>query len=133
MRATALGLALMLTVGVLGLATDCWWRWECLRWEGHWYTDEACLLECGIGCGAICSGAGYAFCVAVGPAGWYAGLSCSVILGGGCAAACWFACEFGCSYWFETCTEWRWYQVCGGGGDPWPPIYPDSSGLEVPW
>lgn len=128
----------MLAAGVLGLATGCWWRWECLRWEGRGYTDQACLLECGIGCGAICSGAGYTFCVAVGPAGWYGGLSCSVIpgvLGGGCAAACYFVCELGCLYWYETRTEWQWYQVSGGGGDPWPPIHllgSGSSGPEVP-
>lgn len=129
MRATILGLALVLAVGVLGLATDCWWRWECLRWEGHWYTDEACLLQCAIACAGLTNAADYGICTGAG----VSGRACAALLGALGGTVCGFGCQFGCSYWFETCTEWRWYQVCGDGGDPWPPIYPDSSGPEVPW
>jgi len=57
----------------------------------------------------------------------------AVLLGALGGTLCWFGCELGSTRLYETCTERRWYQVCGGGGDPWPPIYPDSSGPEVPW
>lgn len=145
MRATLLVLA-VLTLGVLGLASDgsatwpsapsavpatsdpsCYWRWECLRWEGRWYVDQGCLLACTISCGGICSGAAYEFCEKVGPAGWFSGISCAVILGGGCSAACYFLCELFCTYWTESCVEWQLVQICGGGEfPPWPPIYIDS-------